>query len=65
MKNIASNEVSSFDLTGNWTPNGCHITFKLNEDGMGDTEIDYVFDHYDLTFLRDVLNEFLDSKSKE
>jgi hypothetical protein len=65
MKNIASNETQSFDLTGQWTPNGCHITFHLNEDGMGDTEIDYVFDHYDLVFLRDVLTEFLDSAPKE
>lgn len=64
MKNIASNETSSFDLTGLWTNNGCHITFKLNEDGMGDTEIDYVFDRYDLTFLRDVLTEFLDAQPK-
>jgi hypothetical protein len=65
MKNIASNETASFDLTGQWTPHGCHITFKLNEDSLGDTEIDYVFDHYDLVFLRDVLSEFLDSQPKE
>ena len=66
MKNIASNETSSFDVVGNWiNSDECHITFRLNEDGMGDTEIDYVFDHYDLVFLRDVLNEFLDSHPKE
>jgi len=66
MKNIASNEEQSFDLTGKWVNNEhCHITFRLNEDGMGDTEIDYLFDRYDLTFLRDVLSEFLDAQPKE
>jgi len=65
MTNIASNETASFDLTGKWIKEGCHLTFRLNEDGMGDTEIDYVFDRYDLVFLRDVLSEFLDSAPKE
>ena len=66
MKNIASNETQSFDITGKWAnAEHCHITFHLNEDGMGDCEIDYLFDRYDLTFLRDVLTEFLDSQPKE
>jgi hypothetical protein len=64
--NIASNEISAFDVTGHWTDSdNCHITFKLNEDGMGDTEIDYNFDRYDLVFLRDILTEFLDSQPRE
>jgi len=66
MKNIASNETSSFDITGDWlNKEHCHLTFRLNEDGMGDTEIDYKFDLYDLVFLRNVLNEFIDSCPKE
>jgi hypothetical protein len=66
MTNIASNEDSSFDVTGSWVNSDhCRITFKLNEDGMGDTEIDYNFDRFDLVFLRDILTEFLDSQPKE
>ena len=66
MTNIASNETSSFDLIGKWiNKEYCHLNFRLNEDGMGDTEIDYNFDKYDLVFLRDVLTEFLDSQPKE
>jgi len=66
MKNIASNESQSFDITGAWiNKEQCHLTFHLNEDGAGDTEIDYKFDLYDLVFLRDVLSEFIDSSPKE
>jgi len=65
MTNIASNEDSSFDVTGAWDKGLCHLTFRLNEDGMGDTEIDYKFDRHDLVFLRDILTEFLDSEPKE
>lgn len=65
MMNIASNEDASFDVTGSWSGEHCHLTFRLNEDGMGDTEIDYKFDRFDLTFLRDVLTEFLDSQPKD
>jgi hypothetical protein len=66
MKNIASNETQSFDLKGSWiSKEHCLITFHLNEDGMGDCEIDYPFDLYDLVFLRDVLTEFIDSCPKE
>lgn len=66
MTNIASNEDSSFDIVGNWTnKDHCHITFKLNEDGMGDTEIDYNFDRYDLVFLKEVINSFLESQPKD
>ena len=66
MTNIASNEDSSFDVTGKWiTKEHCHLTFRLSEDGMGECEIDYDFDKYDLTFLRDILTEFLDSQPKE
>ena len=66
MPNIASNETQSFDLTGSWVnKEHCHLTFRLNEDGSGDTEIDYLFDLYDLVFLRDVLSEFIDSSPKE
>jgi hypothetical protein len=64
--NIASNETASFDVTGQWiNKEHCLISFKLNEDGNGDTEVQYSFDHYDLRFLRDVLTEFLDSYPKE
>ena len=57
--NIASNEDSSFDATATTVPElGIHITFRLNEDGMGDTEIDYVFDQYDLETLIDYLTQF-------
>ena len=63
MTNIASNEVSNFDVTGGWNNNDqCHLTFRLNEDGLGDTEIDYDFDRHDLEFLRDIIQEFLDSQ---
>ena len=66
MTNIASNETSSFDVVGKWVNSEhCNITFSLNEDGMGDTEIDYNFDKYDLVFLRDILTEFIDSQPKE
>ena len=63
--NIASNEDSGFDLVGTWiSPEHCKLAFRLNEDGMGDTEIDYLFDQFDLAFLRDVITEFLDSQPK-
>jgi hypothetical protein len=63
MTNIASNETASFDVTGSWTPaNTCHLKFCLNEDGLGECEIDYQFDRYDLEFLRDIIQEFLDSQ---
>lgn len=62
MTNIASNEVSNFDVTGVWNNNQCHLTFRFNEDGQGDTKIDYAFDQYDLEFLRDIIQEFLDSQ---
>lgn len=65
MTNIASNEDSSFDVIGKWQNDYCHITFRLNEDGMGDTEIDYDFNRFDLAFLRDILTEFLDAEPKE
>ena len=59
MTNIASNEDSSFDVTAVPVLElGVHITFRLNEDGMGDTEIDYVFDQYDLENLIDYLTQF-------
>jgi hypothetical protein len=61
--NIASNETASFDVVGQWIDaDQCHLTIRLNEDGMGDTEIDYLFDRYDLVFLRDILTEFIDSQ---
>lgn len=64
--NIASNEDSGFDVVGNWINKlQCHLTIRLNEDGLGETEIDYLFDRYDLVFLRDVITEFLDSQPKE
>ena len=60
--NIASNETSGFDVTGKWiSSDQCHLTFRLNEDGQGECEIDYQFDQFDLVFLRDVITEFLDS----
>jgi hypothetical protein len=66
MTNIASNESQAFDVTGQWVnPTHCHLTFRLNEDGAGDTEIDYSFDRFDLVFLRDILTEFLDNQPKE
>lgn len=66
MTNIASNESQSLDLTGAWINKlQCHLTFRLNEDGAGDCEIDYAFDRFDLVFLRDILTEFLDSQPQE
>ncbi len=66
MTNIASDESSGFDVTGKWISNThCHLTFRLNEDGMGETEIDYDFDKFDLEFLRDVITEFLDTQPKK
>jgi hypothetical protein len=66
MTNIASNEDSSFDVVGKWiSPELCHLTFRLSEDGMGECEIDYDFDKYDLAFLRDVITEFLDIQPQE
>ncbi|CAB4202710.1 hypothetical protein UFOVP1369_34 [uncultured Caudovirales phage] len=66
MTNIASNEDSGFDVVGKWiSREHCHLTFRLNEDGMGETEIDYDFDKYDLAFLRDVITEFLDTQPQE
>lgn len=63
MTNIASNETASFDVTGSWTaPDVCHLRFCLNEDGLGECEIDYKFDSHDLVFLRDIIQEFLDSQ---
>jgi len=59
MTNLASNETSSFDVSATIVPElGIHITFRLDEDGMGTTEIDYVFDQYDLENLIDYLTEF-------
>jgi hypothetical protein len=59
MSNIASTETSSFDVSATVVPElGVHVTFRLNEDGMGDTEIDYVFDQYDLENLIDYLTQF-------
>lgn len=64
--NIASNEEQSFDMTGTWvSSNLCRIAFRLNEDGMGDTEIDYSFDRHDLEFFRDIISGFLESQPKE
>jgi hypothetical protein len=66
MPNIASNETSSFDLTGTWKKrNVLPLTFRFNRDEARDVVITYEFDRYDLIFLRDVLNEFLDSEPKE
>jgi len=66
MTNIASNDHSGFDVTGAWISKElCHLTIRLNEDGMGETEIDYSFDRYDLEFLRDILTEYLDSQPKD
>lgn len=66
MTNIASNESSGFDVVGKWISKElCHLTIRLNEDGMGETEIDYDFDQFDLAFLRDVITEFLDTQPKE
>lgn len=66
MTNIASDEDSGFDVVGRWiSKEQCHLTFRLNEDGMGETEIDYAFDQFDLAFLRDVISEFLDSQPKK
>jgi len=63
MTNIASNEHSGFDVVGHWLKaDQLHLRFRLNEDGAGDTEIDYVFDRQDLAFLRDILTEFLDTE---
>jgi len=65
MTNIASNETSGFDVVGAWiNPDQCHLTIRLNEDGMGECEIDYVFDQFDLVFLRDVITEFIDSQPR-
>ena len=64
--NIASNEDSSFDMTGRWISNDlCRITFHLSEDGMGECEIDYNFDRYDLVFLKEIIESFLESQPKE
>jgi hypothetical protein len=61
--NIASNEDSSIDITGRWiNQDQCHITINLEQDGMGETEIDYAFDLADLVFLRDIITEFIDSQ---
>jgi hypothetical protein len=66
MTNIASNETSSFDVVGGWiNKDQCHLTIRLNEDGAGDTEIDYLFDQFDLEFFRDIITEFLDLQPKE
>ena len=66
MTNIASNETASFDVRGKWVnKEHCQLTFHLNEDGHGDTEINYMFDLYDLVFLRDILIEFIDSCPRE
>ena len=63
MTNIASDESSGIDITGAWiSPELCHLTFRLNEDGAGETEIDYAFDQYDLEFLRDIIIEFINSQ---
>jgi hypothetical protein len=59
MTNIASKEDSSFNATGSPVAGvGVHITFRLNEDILGDTEIDYVFDQYDLENLINYLTQF-------
>jgi len=59
MTNIASNEDSSFGVTATPVATlGTHITFRLEEDGQGTTEIDYVFDQYDLENLINYLTQF-------
>jgi len=59
MTNIASNEDSSFNVTASPVATlGTHITFRLEEDGQGTTEIDYVFDQYDLENLINYLTQF-------
>ena len=61
--NIASNETSGLDVVGKWIkPDEFTLNIRLNEDGMGDTEIDYIFNRIDLEFLRDILTEFLDAE---
>jgi len=63
MTNIASNETQSFDLTGSWlTASTCDLTFRFTDDDAEDLKIHYNFDRYDLEFLRDVIQEFLDSQ---
>jgi hypothetical protein len=57
--NIASNETESFDVTGQWlSPGQLHINIRLNQDGAGDTEIDYVLDSFDLAYLIQYLESF-------
>ena len=59
MINIASNESSSFNVTVSPVATiGVHITFRVNEDILGDREIDYVFDQIDLENLIDYLTQF-------
>jgi len=61
--NIASNEEEGFDVTGRWiNSEQCRLTFRLNEDGLGETEIDYNFDQFDLEFLSEIITGFLDSQ---
>jgi hypothetical protein len=63
--NIASNEEQSFDVTGKWLgENKLHVNIRLNEDGSGDTEIDYVMDRYDLAYLIDYLVSFAITEPK-
>ena len=60
--NIASNETSGIDFTIVDIPGHSerlHLNVRLNEDGMGVTEIDYVLDQYDLHNLIDYLSEHL------
>lgn len=57
--NIASNETQSFDVTGRWlSADQLHVNIRLNEDGAGDTEIDYVLDPFDLAYLIQYLESF-------
>ena len=65
MTNIASNESQAFDVTGAWvTPEHCRLTFRLNEDGAGDTEIDYLFDRFDLVYLQHIIESFVDAQPR-
>jgi len=66
MKNIASNEDSALDVIGRWKArNVLPLQFILNRDEGRPVVLEYTFDRYDLVFLRDVLNEFLDNEPKE
>lgn len=64
--NIASNEDSALDVIGRWKKrNVLPLKFILNRDEGRHVVLEYQFDRYDLEFLRDILNEFLNSEPKE